>query len=120
DKKFEENYKRKEILKTENKSIPNYSEIHYLYARSFYLKQNPPSDSLRLKMDKDLQILKDNWLNTSLYQKGMMALIFELFGDSNTAKNVINNLKETASNNEDWGMYWIANKPGWYWYQSPI
>ena len=29
-------------------------------------------------------------------------------------------LKETASNNEDWGMYWIANKAGWYWYQAPI
>jgi hypothetical protein len=32
----------------------------------------------------------------------------------------IESLKETASNNEDWGMYCIANKAGWYSYQAPI
>src|SRR5690606_1501133 len=95
-------------------------EIHYLYARSFYLKQNPLSDSLQLKINKKLEILKENWLDSPLYEKGMAALIFERFGDTNTAKKIINNLKETASNNEDWGMYWLENKAGWYWYQSPI
>ncbi|MAO49578.1 MAG: hypothetical protein CML16_01695 [Pusillimonas sp.] len=117
DKKFEKDFKNN---KTQNKSIPNYSEIHYLYARSFYLKQNPLSDSLQLKINKKLEILKENWLDSPLYEKGMAALIFERFGDTNTAKKIINNLKETASNNEDWGMYWLENKAGWYWYQSPI
>jgi uncharacterized protein YfaS (alpha-2-macroglobulin family) len=117
DKKFEKDFKNN---KTQNKSIPNYSEIHYLYARSFYLKQNPLSDSLQLKINKELEILKENWLGSPLYEKGMAALIFERFGDTNTAKKIINNLKETASNNEDWGMYWLENKAGWYWYQSPI
>lgn len=117
DKKFEKVFKNN---KTQNKSIPNYSVIHYLYARSFYLKQNPLSDSLQLKINKKLEILKENWLGSPLYEKGMAALIFERFGDTNTAKKIINNLKETASNNEDWGMYWLENKAGWYWYQSPI
>lgn len=42
------------------------------------------------------------------------------FGEKETAKKIIESLKETSSNNEDWGMYWIANKAGWYWYQAPI
>lgn len=121
DKKFTEKQKREnETTKNQKREIPDFAEIHYLYSRSFYLKTNPPSDSLQLKINKDLEGLKENWLDGSLYQKGMTALIFERFGDENTAKKIINNLKETAANNEDLGMYWIENKASWYWYQSPI
>ncbi|MCG2418923.1 TonB-dependent receptor plug domain-containing protein [Aequorivita sp. F47161] len=119
DKKFEENQKfNREKLQTS--TIPKYSEIHYLYTRSFYLKTLPLSDTLKLKINEDLKLLKENWLNASLYEKGMAALIFQRFEDSNTAKKIINNFKETAANNEDWGMYWIENKQSWYWYKSPI
>jgi hypothetical protein len=31
---------------------------------------------------------------------------------------IIESLKETASNNEDW--YVLIAKAGWYWYQAPI
>ncbi|MGO3183680.1 MAG: MG2 domain-containing protein [Aequorivita sp.] len=121
DKKFEERFKnRKNNEKTQTIFTPDYSEIHYLYTRSFYLKTNPLSDTLKLKINRDLEALKENLLSTSLYKKGMSALIFERFGDSKTAKKMINNLKETASNNEDWGMYWLENKTSWHWYQAPI
>jgi uncharacterized protein YfaS (alpha-2-macroglobulin family) len=59
-------------------------------------------------------------LNYSLYEKGLAALTLHRFGEKEAAKKIIESLKETASNNEDWGMYWIANKAGWYWYQAPI
>jgi len=47
-------------------------------------------------------------------------LTLNRFGEKESAKKILESLKETASNNEDWGMYWIANKAGWYWYQAPI
>jgi len=63
---------------------------------------------------------KKDWLSYSLYEKGLAALTLNRFGESEAAKKIIESLKETSSNNEDWGMYWIANKAGWYWYQAPI
>ena len=121
DKKFEERFNsNKKIISAQKRFLPDYIELHYLYTRSFYLKSNPISDSLKLKINKDLSFLKVNWLNLSLYEKGMATLVFKHFDDKKTAEKIINNLRETASNNEYWGMYWIENKPSWYWYQSPI
>jgi hypothetical protein len=50
----------------------------------------------------------------------MAALVLNRFEEPTAAKMIIESLKETASTNENWGMYWIANKAGWYWYQAPI
>ena len=97
-----------------------YSDLHYLYTRSFYLSKYPLSDTLKKAAKLYLEIAKRDWLSYSLYEKGLAALTLNRFGESVTAKKIIENLKETASNNEDWGMYWIANKSGYYWHQAPI
>jgi TonB-dependent SusC/RagA subfamily outer membrane receptor len=123
DRKFLEYHKiRTQNLKATDKLIwlnPN-SDLHYLYTRSFYLKDYPLSDTLEKITKRYLETAKENWLNYSLYEKGMTALVLNRFGETSSAKKIIESLKETASNNEDWGMYWIANKSGWYWYQAPI
>nr|WP_315157383.1 MG2 domain-containing protein [uncultured Flavobacterium sp.] len=98
---------------------PN-SDLHYLYTRSFYLTNYPLSDTLKKVTKRYLETAKENWLNYSLYEKGMTALVLNRFGETTASKKILESLKETASNNEDWGMYWIANKAGWYWYQAPI
>jgi hypothetical protein len=98
---------------------PN-SDLHYLYTRSFYLDKYPLSDTLKKVTKLYLETAKKDWLNYSLYEKGLAALALNRFGEKESAKKIIESLKETASNNEDWGMYWIANKSGWYWYQAPI
>jgi hypothetical protein len=41
-------------------------------------------------------------------------------GDKDFAKKIITNLKETVARNDDFGMYWVENKNGYYWYQSAI
>ncbi|MFL9836596.1 MG2 domain-containing protein [Flavobacterium sp. ST-75] len=97
-----------------------YSSLHYLYTRSFYTEQYPVKDSLKARIDKYLNNIKTNWLNYSLYEKGMAALTLKRFGDTITAKKITESLRETSSNNTEWGMYWIENKAGWYWYKSPI
>ncbi|MBF4470195.1 alpha-2-macroglobulin family protein [Flavobacterium sp. HJJ] len=123
DNKFLEYYKtRTKNLKKTDKLIwlNPYSDLHYLYTRSFYLKDYPLNDTLKKATKLYLETAKKDWLNYSLYEKGMTALVLNRFGETSSAKKIIESLKETASNNEDWGMYWIANKPGWYWYQAPI
>nr|WP_294925993.1 TonB-dependent receptor plug domain-containing protein [uncultured Flavobacterium sp.] len=97
-----------------------YNDLHYLYARSFYLDKYPVSDTLKKATKMYLESAKKEWLSYSLYEKGLAALTLNRFGESETAKKIIESLEETSSNNEDWGMYWISNKAGWYWYQAPI
>jgi TonB-dependent SusC/RagA subfamily outer membrane receptor len=123
DRKFLENYKKRtEELKDKYKMIwlNPYSDLHYLYTRSFYLDDFPLSDTLKKATQHYLETAKANWLSYSLYEKGLAALVLHRFGESNTAKKIIESLKETSSNNEDWGMYWTANKAGWYWHQAPV
>lgn len=123
DNKFLEYYKvQTKSLKTTDKLIwiNPYSDLHYLYTRSFYLDQYPLSDTLKKATKLYLETAKKDWLNYSIYEKGLAALALNRFGESESAKKIIESLKETSSNNEDWGMYWIANKAGWYWYQAPI
>ncbi|AXB55451.1 alpha-2-macroglobulin family protein [Flavobacterium fluviale] len=100
--------------------INPYSDLHYLYTRSFYLEKYPLSDTLKKVTKLYLETAKKDWLNYSIYEKGLAALTLNRFGEKESAKKIIESLKETSSNNEDWGMYWIANKTGWYWYQAPI
>ena len=123
DNKFLEYYKAQtKNLKTTDKLIwiNPYSDLHYLYTRSFYLDKYPLSDTLKKATKLYLETAKKDWLNYSIYEKGLAALALNRFGESDSAKKIIESLKETSSNNEDWGMYWIANKSGWYWYQAPI
>ncbi|CAM3583465.1 hypothetical protein FSS13T_23400 [Flavobacterium saliperosum S13] len=121
--KFMEAHKRRTAaLKGKEKLhlLNPYSDLHYLYTRSFYLESNPLTDELKKTTKAYIDNIIENWLNYSLYEKGMAALTLHRFGENVTAKKITESLKETASNNEDWGMYWIENKVGWYWYQAPI
>ncbi|MGG7034434.1 MAG: MG2 domain-containing protein [Flavobacterium sp.] len=123
DDKFLKNHS--ELLKLlKEKKLSNWSvtsnDLYYLYTRSFYLEDFPLSDKLKEMTDLCIKNLKKNWISNSLYQKGLASLVLNRFGEKETAKKILVNLKETASNNEDWGMYWIENKAGWYWFQAPI
>ncbi|WP_284651707.1 carboxypeptidase-like regulatory domain-containing protein [Flavobacterium terrisoli] len=97
-----------------------YADLHFLYMRSFYLETYPMSEEIKAITAKQLQAIKTEWLTYSLYSKGLAAIVLYRFGDKTTAKKIIESLKETSASNDDWGMYWIENKAGWYWYQSPI
>ncbi|MCV2483914.1 carboxypeptidase-like regulatory domain-containing protein [Flavobacterium sp. SH_e] len=119
---LQEHQKRAKFNKETNSLIWRwpYSNLHYLYSRSFYLEQYSLSDTLKKVTKLYLETAKKDWLNYSIYEKGLTALVLNRFGEKESAKKIIESLKENSSNNEDWGMYWIANKPGWYWYQAPI
>lgn len=123
DQKFLEQHKNRLSSSTPSEKIiwhNPYSELHYLYTRSFYVEQQPLSDTIKKATKWYIETAKKDWLSYSLYEKGLAAITLNRFGEKDTAKKIIESLKETASNNEDWGMYWIANKAGWYWHQAPI
>ena len=50
----------------------------------------------------------------------MIALSLSRFGDNETAQMIIKSLLITAQQSEEQGMYWAANKQGYYCYQSPV
>lgn len=121
DGKMAENYKKQKAGSKATVYINRpYNQLHSLYARSYHLKKHPLAGSLIKYAETSVKEIKLNWKQYNLYEKGMAALILHRFGDTLSAKRIITALRETASNNEEWGMYWIENKPGWYWYNAPV
>ncbi|MFY0482086.1 MG2 domain-containing protein [Flavobacterium sp. PLA-1-15] len=113
-------YIKHSTLKNERIDYYAYSNLHYLYARSFYTEKMPISKKIDSIITVQKVEFKTNWLHYTLYKKALLALTMHRFGDREFAKKIISHLKETAARNEDNGMYWIENKNGYYWYQSSI
>lgn len=107
---------------SKNKKIfrPETVNLNYLYTRSFYIKEYPLSKKCDSLIQLQLKYSKEDWLHYSLYEKGLLALIMNRFNEKAFAKKIITSLKETVSNNDEIGMYWIENTSGYYWYQSSI
>lgn len=114
------NFIKNSSLKNDRINYYTYSNLHYLYTRSFYLEKMPVSK----KIDSIITIqkieFKANWLQYSLYKKALLALTMHRFRDKKFAEKIITNLKETVARNDDFGMYWVENKNGYYWFQSAI
>lgn len=127
DSEFLKDYEYRKTYSKEYTTEMLYDGMHYLYARSFYTEQYPIAENQKKIIDeylasvsKSTAYFKYKWLDYTLYQKGMLALALNRYGYKDMAKKILNHLKETSSTNEEWGMYWIENKAGWYWYQAPV
>ncbi|MDO1499775.1 MG2 domain-containing protein [Winogradskyella maritima] len=96
-----------------------YTQLHYMYARSFYSNIST-SKKLEEVMDYYLGQMETYWLKRSLYAKGLMALTLSRNGKTTTAGKILKSLKENSINSEELGMYWKSNTNSWYWYQAPI
>ncbi|MBN2869205.1 MAG: alpha-2-macroglobulin, partial [Flavobacteriaceae bacterium] len=97
----------------------SHMQIHYLYMRSFF-PEIKTSKEVKTIMDYYQSQIQNYWLNRSLYNKGLMALISFRNNDTSTTSKILNSLKETSITNEELGMYWKSNKNSWHWYQAPI
>jgi uncharacterized protein YfaS (alpha-2-macroglobulin family) len=97
------------------------SELHYLYARSFFLKKRPAKTEAyrfyKRKLVKGAQNLE------GIYLKTMAALTLWQCnepGDRELAKQLMNGIKKRAIHSEEMGMYWKKEGYGWFWYEAPI
>lgn len=102
-----------------NKDHLSYTQLHYLYMRSFFPDVKKSKEVEEIINYYQTQIQK-YWLSRSLYSKGLMALISHRNNDKKTANTILKSLKETSITSEELGMYWKANTNSWYWYQAPI
>lgn len=95
----------------------SYTQLHYLYVRSFYPEITP---SKEVKSIMDYYQIQKYWLKQSLYAKGLMALTMHRTGDAKTANKIMKSLKENSISSDELGMYWKSNTNSWHWYQAPI
>jgi uncharacterized protein YfaS (alpha-2-macroglobulin family) len=97
----------------------SYTQLHYLYMRSFYPEIKKSKEVEGIIKYYQTQIQK-YWLSRSLYSKGLMALVLHRNEDAKTASKIMKSLKETSITSKELGMYWKENTNSWYWYQAPI
>ncbi|RKE90975.1 alpha-2-macroglobulin family protein [Ichthyenterobacterium magnum] len=102
-----------------NKDHLSYTQLHYLYMRSFFPELKKSKEVELITKYYHTQIQK-YWLSRSLYAKGLMALVTNRIDDNKTASKILNSLRENSITNEELGMYWKSNSASWYWYQAPI
>jgi uncharacterized protein YfaS (alpha-2-macroglobulin family) len=95
-----------------------YTEIHYLYARS-YFRDVTISSNNKEAFNYFLGQAKKYWLKNSIYMQGMIALALHRYNDNTVPILITNSLKEKSLHSEEMGMYW-KNDIGYYWYQAPI
>ncbi|MBV7270297.1 alpha-2-macroglobulin family protein [Winogradskyella luteola] len=97
----------------------SYTQLHYLYVRSFY-PEFKASKEVEKIMDYYQGQIKEYWLSRPLYAKGLMTLTMHRMKDNVTAGKILKSLKESSITSEELGMYWKANTNSWHWYQAPI
>lgn len=114
-------HKTNEYYNTAKKNGWQYDEsnIHYLYARSFFLK-NAVSASHKECYNYYYGNLKKAWKEQSIYMQAMTALICYRNGDKALAEEIITSIKSKAQYSEELGMYWKKEGYGYYWYEAPV
>jgi hypothetical protein len=108
---------KKGLIKLEDNHI-GYSQIHYLYMRSYFKDVNIPEDVNEAFTYYRGQA-KKYWLGKGLYMEGMLALALHRFDDKVTPAAMIKSFSERALQSEEMGMYWKSER-GYFWYQAPI
>ena len=94
--------------------------LSYIHARGFHLENFPlPEKQSEIAM-KVIEFQKEDWLQKSLHTKGLLAMVLNNFGEKETAKKILESLKESAVSSEDYGMYWKENEPSWYFSRTPV
>lgn len=120
DSNFSERHTRREKSEFGLIMTQHIYEIDYLYFRSFYLESHPLDKNLKTAVDIYINDIISHWPKLDLQRKAKAALILNRFDNTVEAKKIINGLRETSALNDEIGLYWISNKSGWLWYESPI
>jgi Bacterial Alpha-2-macroglobulin MG10 domain/Alpha-2-macroglobulin family/MG2 domain len=102
-----------------NKIKPSAIIINYLYARSFFdYKVEGENNATAIAFYTNA--VAKYWTSYSLYEQAMIAVICNKNNKQNIANDIVKSLKQNAINSNELGMYWPANKTGYYWHEAPI
>lgn len=97
---------------------PGYTEIQYLYARSFFTRwafegqTDPVVRFLQARLAKE-------WLSYGLQEQAMIALALHRLGDPSTPGLILESLRQRATKGEELGMYWKDFVGGMEWAGFP-
>jgi len=120
DNKIKEDYaqlkKNKVNLKTYS---PHYTQVQYLYMRSFFTEV-PVSAASQPAYNYFRKQAQQFWTKQNKYAQGMIALALHRTKDVKTPAAILKSLKETSVTHEELGMYWKDQGSGWFWYEAPI
>ena len=120
DKKIKEDYDNLVKYKTDlKKYAPGYSEIQYLYMRSFF-PEYPIAASSKKAYDYFRGRTQLAWTQQNKYMQGMIVLALGRTGDAKTPAAILKSLKETSITHEELGMYWKDARRGWFWHEAPV
>ena len=67
-----------------------------------------------------MQQAERSWSRFNLYEQAMIALVMHRYGRPGVAHDILRSLKERAQTSDETGMYWVDNRSGHFWYQSPV
>ena len=97
----------------------SYTQVQYLYARSYFPQLNMNKDT-----KEAVEYYKDQavkfWLTFNIYAEGMLALAAHRFEMKELSTDIVKSLKDRAINHDEFGMYWKDYQAGYYWYEAPI
>ena len=100
------------------KEFSNQNAIDYSFVKSYYAKEFSIPADVSKQIDQNLIDLKKNWENLSLQSKAKLALVLNRKGDVAWAKEILNQLNESAVIDETYGMYWKENSSRNYYYYN--
>jgi hypothetical protein len=100
--------------------VPGYSELHYLYARSFHLDHGYSAGAAQAARFIQQQLSK-HWLKYGLQEQAMIALVLNRIEgkDTEVPELILKSLKERATQHDELGMYWKNFTPGMEWWSFP-
>lgn len=97
-----------------------YTNIHYLYARSFHLKKYPLAPMHKEAYHFFLNQSKKSWKSLSVYMQAYTALALYRNGEVELAETIMQAIKNRAQYSDEMGMYWKKEGYGYYWHEAPI
>lgn len=110
-KKWDKDYRK-------HRTISNL-QLFYLHTRSEY-----PTIPIAKEAEEAVKYYtaqsEKYWTSWTLYGKAMMATVAHRNGKTQLANEILTSIRENAMKTDELGMYWNANKAGWWWHERPI
>ncbi len=112
----------KEMRKWEKKgvkpSFPSFMALRWLYTNA--IAQRDLSDKAADAKNYLMPLLKKDIKRQTIYEKAMTAIILQQNGDTKTAKEYVQSLKEYTVFTEEMGRYYDTPRAGYSWYSYKI
>ena len=119
---FSDNYMVAEWKNTSKKDRKwqHHNMLHYLYARSLWLKDKPLANTYNSIKQEVFNELLENYTKQDISFQGLLSLTLHRYDRKKDAEKVLFAVEEKSTMSDEMGKYWKVNQSGWAWHQAPI